>query len=108
MSTLREWGLRFHETMRDVEDNEQLDSIDLGDVWDGETGEKTVYMQNGSLYSVKDIEYETNNDKVEVVGSSDLQPGEVVPLMVRWTPGLDSFGLNDELVVRGTIIYRIE
>ena len=108
MSMSREWGLHFHETMRDVEENKQLDSIDLGDVWDGEIGEKMVYMQNGPLYSVKNIEYKTNNDKVEIVGPPHLDAGEVASLMVRWVPGLDSFGLNEELVVRGVIIYRIE
>lgn len=107
MSIPRDWGLKFYETPQDAENDITINTIDLGDIWEGETGEKTVYMRNTPLHNIKDIEYETGTPQVTVSGPPNLQPGELASLTVMWKPTLASFGLKDDLIIRGIIIYRV-
>ena len=104
MSIVREWDVSF---FLDAAQEQPIDdTVELGDVWEGETREKTIYVRNNESAWANDLTYEVDTRKVTINGPTDLSPGQVAPLIIKWAPDETSIGLKDDLKIGGRLVYR--
>lgn len=104
MSELRSWGVSFYS---DVEATDEIESIDLGEVWEGESAEVTVYMRNDEPHYARDISFNVAVPEVTVEGPDTMLPGAVSPLRLRWgsKAGVE-LSLRSDVEVRAVLVLR--
>lgn len=88
MSEPRPWKVSFYS---DQEATDEIESINLGEVWEGESVERTVYMRNDEPHYARDITFNVAVPEVSVEGPDTLLSGAVAPLRLRWVskPGVE-------------------
>ncbi len=88
MSERKPWRVSFYS---DAEARDEIDGIDLGEVWDGESVERTVYMRNDEPHYARDITFNVAVPEVTVEGPDTMLSGAVAPLLLRWVskPGVE-------------------
>lgn len=104
MSEIRPWKVSFYS---DMETRDEVDSINLGEVWDGESVERVVYMRNDEPHFARDISFSVADPAVSVDGPETLLPGAVAPLRLRWAsePGAE-LSLRRDVEVRAVLLLR--
>lgn len=78
----RLWKVSFYS---DVKCMIPVDVIDLGELWDGESVERVVYMRNDEPHYAQDITFNVAVPEVSVEGPDTLLSGAVAALKLRWT-----------------------
>jgi hypothetical protein len=103
MSVQKKWECSFYE---DIELENPITIISLGDVWYGEEKEKTIYLRNDENTIVRDIIFQTDREDVVITGPMSMVPYGVELVMIKWKPKEDSLGLNIDIKIKGTLVYR--
>ncbi|GAI92606.1 unnamed protein product [marine sediment metagenome] len=102
----RIWNVSFYS---DREATVPIDTIDLGEVWDSDTTEGVIYMRNDEPHYAYEITINAREPEVTAEGPSELAPGEVAPLKVRWAPRLGGMlSLKSGLGVCAVLVMRIQ
>ncbi|GAG00106.1 unnamed protein product [marine sediment metagenome] len=98
----RVWKCTFYD---DLDGLEILGVIDMGEIWAGESVQKTVYVRNEENFIVRDITYATAAEDVIISGPGVLTPRQIGPVDITWNPQVDvESGLLDSLIVTGTLV----
>ena len=104
MSELRPWRVSF---FSDAEASDEIEGIDLGEVWVGESAELTVYMRNDEPHYARDISLSVADPGLTVEGPDTMLPGEVVALKLRWATEPDAeLSLRSAVEVRAVLLLR--
>jgi len=88
---------------------EELDTIDFGRVEAGTTKEKKVWVHNhikGYLVEIQ-VEIIPFRDDIEVLFPKEIDPGDVIPVVLRWSPSLKlEEGLSVKLKIKGLEVFQ--
>lgn len=98
------WEVSFYS---DAEATREIDTIELGEIWDGEVAEGIVFMRNDEPHYARGIVIIAQEPEITVEGPETMRSGEVAPLKVTWqsTPGgLISLRIN--LGLCATLVMR--
>ncbi|MCK5613401.1 hypothetical protein KAR91_66640 [Candidatus Pacearchaeota archaeon] len=102
MAERRVWKCTFYD---DPDTLEILGVIDMGEIWAGETVQKTVWLRNDENFLVRDITYAVSIEDVIVNGPKVLTPRQIGPVDITWSPQVDiESGLLDSFIVTGTLV----
>ena len=102
MAERRVWKCTFYD---DPDTLDILGTIDMGEIWAGETVQKTVWLRNDENFLVRDITYAVSIEDVIVNGPKVLTPRQIAPVDITWNPQVDvESGLLDSLIVTGTLV----
>lgn len=97
----------------DQEKKVPLEKIHFGKVEVGQEKTLTVYIENDSKAVLSNLVFEfpklPPTEVLEVQGPVTIQPGEMVPLVLKWKPSLKfKKALVVDLIIRGEEIYLAE
>ena len=87
---------------------QQLNSIDFGDVEAGESKKLTLYLYNDSEHEVTDLKYSCDDKFIHFTESPEkVLPKETVSFIVEWSPALNlRKALESEITVKGIETIR--
>jgi len=100
---MREWDSSFY---ADSEATQPIESIDVGEVWEGEVKEDVIYIRNNEPTLVRDIEFELNKRDATIEGPEVMLPHQVAPITIRWNPDEASIALKGDIEISATLVYR--
>ena len=103
MSVVREWKVSF---FTDVEQEDEIQKIDFGEVWENTERELTIYIRNEEGVLIRDLQYVADDAYIKISGPEVLGVNDVKPLTVSWVPGVESLALKDEIEITGTAVFR--
>ena len=86
---------------------DEIESINLGEVWDGESVGRVVYMRNNEEHYARDISFTVADPGLVVEGPDTMLPGEVAILKLLWTtePGAE-LSLRSGIEARAVLLLR--
>ena len=103
MSVVREWAVSFFENENLTQ---EINKVDLGEVWENTEREKTIYIRNEGNASIRDLVFKVTDDKVTLEAPREVGINGVIKLVIKWVPGSESLALRDEIIIGGTAVYR--
>jgi len=103
MSVVREWDSSFY---ADSEATQPIESIEIGEVWEGEVKEDVIYIRNNEPAFIRDIIFKLNKEDATIEGPETMLPHQVAPITIRWNPNEMSIALKADIEISATLVYR--